>query len=1019
MSRVAKIFASFRLDPVNQCLWREGDQVPLAPKPFAVLCYLVDHAGRLVTQEELLEALWPKTYVQPEVLRTYILELRKALGDRASEPRFIRTFPKRGYQFLAPVTESATPAGAPVAVEAPIGREAQLAELTYHFEAALDGRRRIVFVSGESGIGKTTLMDAFGKAMTEKAGVSIGRGQCLEGFGGKEAYYPVLEALGRLGSGVIQTLSRQAPTWLIQFPALLTAGEREALQKEIFGATRERMLREICEALEAFTSERPLILMLEDLHWADHSTLDLISALARRRAPAKLLLLCTFRAIDVILSKSPLQALKQDLLIHGLCHEIALRGLAEPEVARYLTERLPHANLPQELARMVHRHSGGNPMFMIAIVDELLKTGAIGEHKGRLRLGVPLASLHMGVPETMRQMLDLQIEQLDPSERRVLQCASVAGARFSARFLSPVLGLSTAQVEQTCEALLKRQQFIQHPALRTANGPGPAREGGDKEGAYYEFRHSLYREAFYFQLAPAARADFHRTLAEQMESTARSSGAASPNLAGAELASELAVHFEHALDYERAAHYLALSAANAARRFAHRDSVQALTHALELLARVPTEEARKLEISVLEKLSDAHYAMGEMTESAEADRRVAELARDLGMVTEQVDALARLARALAFLDPDGCVTVCERAEEICAERADPLLHARSRLLAACWRVVNNGWNAEDSRICAQARKLIRRLHGADLPAYYEILYAHVQSIQGEYVEACKTADAGIPASVETHSLVVYLSALSSKTLALLHLGSWGELRRVAQTAIDMTVKNGNEPWEGVFRAIVAWLSLEATDLEGARRLAGDLLKIYDEEPPGQVRTMALLVNCFANLRTGRPAEAVDTAVDTFVKLRDRVTYPKFFLQWYWKMMAQMGLAMALLESGDQERARAESDRFREAALATADPALKARAWDLEARIALRAGDATRARECVEAALAALKPAEPPAAAWRVHSTAAHVFRQSGDTAAAASHRLRAQGILRQLADSLDSSDPLRAALLKSAGRLEP
>src|SRR5580658_975664 len=142
MSQVAKIFASFRLDPVNQCLWREGDQVPLAPKPFAVLRYLVDHAGRLVTQEELLEALWPETYVQPEVLRTYILELRKALGDRASEPRFIRTVPKRGYQFLASVTESVTPAVAPVAVEAPVGREAQLAELTRHFEAALNGQRR-------------------------------------------------------------------------------------------------------------------------------------------------------------------------------------------------------------------------------------------------------------------------------------------------------------------------------------------------------------------------------------------------------------------------------------------------------------------------------------------------------------------------------------------------------------------------------------------------------------------------------------------------------------------------------------------------------------------------------------------------------------------------------------------------------------------------------------------------------------------------------------------------------------
>ena len=137
-----------------------------------------------------------------------------------------------------------------------------------------------------------------------------------------------------------------------------------------------------------------------------------------------------------------------------------------------------------------------------------------------------------------------------------------------------------------------------------------------------------------------------------------------------------------------------------------------------------------------------------------------------------------------------------------------------------------------------ARALQRRLHGDDLPAYYEILYAHVQSIQGEYLETCKTADSGIPESVETHGLVVYLSALSSKTLALLHLGRWGELRRVAQTAISMAAKNGNEPWEGIFRAILAWLSLEATGWEGAQRAASGLLESFRDEPPGQVRSMA-------------------------------------------------------------------------------------------------------------------------------------------------------------------------------------
>ena len=100
-----KQFHSFRLDTVNHCLWHGEDRVSLTPKAFDVLRYLVDHADRLVTQDEILAALWPETYVNPEVIKKYILEIRKALGDRSDETEFIETFPRRGYQFVASVSE--------------------------------------------------------------------------------------------------------------------------------------------------------------------------------------------------------------------------------------------------------------------------------------------------------------------------------------------------------------------------------------------------------------------------------------------------------------------------------------------------------------------------------------------------------------------------------------------------------------------------------------------------------------------------------------------------------------------------------------------------------------------------------------------------------------------------------------------------------------------------------------------------------------------------------------------------
>src|ERR1700760_2444593 len=99
-----KRFAGFTLDSSNQCLWQNGSQIALPPKPFAVLRYLAENPGRLITHDELLDALWPDTFVQPQVLRTYMLELRKLLGDDARQPRFIQSIPKRGYCFVAAVS---------------------------------------------------------------------------------------------------------------------------------------------------------------------------------------------------------------------------------------------------------------------------------------------------------------------------------------------------------------------------------------------------------------------------------------------------------------------------------------------------------------------------------------------------------------------------------------------------------------------------------------------------------------------------------------------------------------------------------------------------------------------------------------------------------------------------------------------------------------------------------------------------------------------------------------------------
>ncbi|MEO8052478.1 MAG: AAA family ATPase, partial [Acidobacteriota bacterium] len=683
-----KAFGPFRLDIPDQCLWRDKARIDLTPKVFAVLCHLVDHAGRLVTQDQLLEAIWPETYVQPEILRRYILELRKALGDDPKSPRFVETLPKRGYRFMVPV-EEVSPTYAPAAPaggSGPVGRDSELAGLDGHLRHALQGQRRLVLVTGEAGVGKSTVLDAFEHRLAGHDGMRIARGQCVEGFGGKEAYYPILDAFGQLirgpgAEGIIRILASQAPTWLIQFP-LLKAEQREALQREILGATRERMVREICEALESLTAADPLAVILEDLHWADPSTLDLISALARRRGPSKLLVLGSYRPVDVILLQSPLKALRQDLVMHKLCFEIPLERLTEPDVAGYLAAEFS-GDSPQGLAGLIFRHSEGNPLFMTAIVSDLLKSGLLANEEKGLRLTAPLAKIVPGVPETLQQMLEIQAERLSEAEQRVLKSGSVAGRRFSAWAVAAMLDTGIAEAEDICESLTQRQQF-----LRPGRAAGVL---GAAQSAHYEFRHSLYREALYRGAPEGQRVRWHRRLAERAEGLLQDpTGITAPD-AALELASELALHFEQGRDFERAARYLILSAENAGRRYAHRDAAAILEHALRLLSGIAPNPARILQIDILERISDARYAVGDLDGSAEADGAVIAFAEERGLKAAHVNALTRLARVMAFSDPDACVTVCERAVRVCTTHDDPLLQARTEMLAGTWQIITNGW----------------------------------------------------------------------------------------------------------------------------------------------------------------------------------------------------------------------------------------------------------------------------------------------------------------------------------------
>ncbi len=779
-----KQFHAFRLDPINHRLWRGDERVTLTPKAFDVLRFLVQHADRLVTQEETLEAVWPETHVNPEVVKKYVLEVRKALGDRSDRPTFIETFPKRGYQFVAPVLEASsdTPSSLPARAATMVGRDAPRALLEACLEQARRGHRQVIFVTGEAGVGKTTLVEAFQRRAAERASLRIACGQCVEGFGGKEPYYPILEALGHLlreteRNRAVAALVRCAPTWLVQFPSLVKRETREALHRETIGTTRERMVREICEALEAITAADPLVLALEDLHWVDLSTLDVISALARRRGPAKLVVLCTYRPGDVVVAENPLKVLKEDLLVHRLCTELALEHLGDSDVADYLLAEFPRADFPPGLAGLIHRYSGGNALFMTAIVRDMVDHDVIVEERGRRALSRPLTAVAPAVPATLQQMLEAQFILLSAAEQRILSHASVAGDRFSVWVLTTEPDLTPDEIENACERLAERQQFLRAAGFQElANGT---------VSAHYEFRHALYREAVYRRLSDVSRSRLHRLVGERLEVLCRPGQQ--------ELAAEIALHFENGRHYDRAIGYLILAAENAAVRFAYRDSIQVLQHALALVPRVAVESQADLEIQLLERIGDAHYWLGAMVECARAYEAEAARAARGGLTAARVNALSFLVRPFGRIDPDRGIAAIEEAVALSANLGDPLLHGRTELLAAGSRLLYDTWRQDDWDICESARRTLQGLSPAGVPEYHRMIYAHLQMLQGHYAEALANLEAGIPKMNEPTSLMVHIFSLSGKTVALLHSGQLGELMRIVRSGREMAEKNGRWP----------------------------------------------------------------------------------------------------------------------------------------------------------------------------------------------------------------------------------
>jgi DNA-binding winged helix-turn-helix (wHTH) protein/tetratricopeptide (TPR) repeat protein len=655
-------FDRFELDEANARLLRDGKAVALAPTPFAVLCALVRKPGSLLTKNALLDEVWGHRFVSDSVLKTAISELRAVLNDDARQAHFIETVSRRGYRFIAattaiPPASSALTNVSPVhSPQAPpfIGRAEALSRLRSAWDLACSGSRAIAWVAGEPGIGKTALIEHFVAGLGDVVCV---HGQCVEHYGSGEPYLPVLDALAELcraDSAVPALLRGVAPTWLLQLPWLSAAEERDALRRELAGASPERMLREMGEVLDRYTERRPLLLVTEDLHWSDRATIQLIDYLARRRGSTRFMWLASFRLAEVVALDHPLNPLRHELRLHGLCEEIALDSFSEAEVAEYVAERSPSLARDETFVRALHARTDGVPLFVASVLNDVLARAAqSGEDTAA---GAQLAS--MAVPENLANIIDHYVANLANEQRALLSTAAVCGVEFRVGTVSEALERDPTWVGQACEELAREQRWLVDTRLE---------QGSDVAEQSYSFRHALFRQVLYERTAPLLRSQLHRKVGTALE---RERAAGVPVAAA-----ELAMHFERGREPMTASRYYAEAAEAALRQLSPAEALTLTERGLALLDQVPQAERTASEIALATLLGvAATQSLGVGSEAKSALERAYSLLPDV----PEHPMRTRLLHAFVFLlclrgEYAEALAVAQRAEALSSASNDPVL----------------------------------------------------------------------------------------------------------------------------------------------------------------------------------------------------------------------------------------------------------------------------------------------------------------------------------------------------------
>ena len=860
------------------------------------------------------------------------------------------------------------------------GREGELGALRAAFESASEGHGKVVFVVGEAGIGKSRLLHEFHRQLADVPHVWF-LGLCID-FG-RAALQPVVDGLRRFvgiedrddDATALARVDRAIRAldadldWTLPFLRhLLSLPVGDEAVEAMNGMTRRsETVKALNSIVMSAAAERPVVFVVEDLHWIDATSEEFLAGLADSVPASRVMLVLTWRP--------------------GYAHpfgdrsyhtRIAMQALSEGETREMASALLESAELPAELQRLISSKAEGNPLFVEEVTKSLLEEGVLELDEGRVRLVRALAEV--AIPDTLQDVLMARIDRLEDEPKRAIQMASVIGREFALRLLQRLIevGEPVQEVVAELRSLELIYEKAAHPELA------------------FMFKHALTQEVAYQSVLVQRRKALHGVVGAAIEELYRDRLP--------EHYEKLAHHFELAEDWRKALDYHRLAARKAARTFANRAAAEHWRRALEIAPRLSHPEPEEAMVALNVQLGFAAATISAFGVAQDAFIRAAEIASD---PATQARNLARAGYAGMWAheyDKGREVTAAAlslaRTHDLAAEHAMALVNEDAFGLVL--------GEVFDTALSDEAVRVAEESGDPEALVLAHSFHAGRLERAGDYRGAIANCERAL--SVGRGTVLEPLVAFATWFLGLSQacLGQYGRAVADMQAALGICERVGDQAVRARVLNTLGWCFAEFN----CHRRASE----YNERSAALGREMVeqglvplapeLYANGSVNLTGNRimlgDLDGARRALEPIEEQMSRSSDP--WMRWRYSLHVLHAQARIALVSGDVDRVFALTKEELSGARSSHSKKLVARALELRGRALVVADQRDEAHTTLEAALELAGAIEYPPVVWRAHSLLAELARRSGDRATADHHGAQARQLVERLCRSLPDPD---------------